>query len=629
LTPAEQEVLTRLTVFLGGFDRAAAEQVAEASLHTLLSLANKSWLQRVGQERYQIHELLCQYATQQMLPAERDALQERHALYFAGFLATLEQQMKSHRPDVAFDALAADLANVRAALAWLIAAGRFDVIIDQVLPPLFRYLESRYHFFLFAPLLVEGRQRAEALGLTRAQAILLMVYGAFAVFAHPMRFIEYPWVHPEFRKLMQQAWEPMPSDENQADFWSVLLAWLYGRYIDAEVGIERLRALLVTFGQTGRRWEEAFAWQGLGQLLQRRIKETPQDDRGSEANGALLRARELFDSLGDERESAITLLLMGLERWAAADRAAAKHLLLEAQERLRGLGEHIVASSINWHLAEIHLQLGELDASLTYFHEMADTLLESGRAVYAIGSLSRESYEAVRYGDLEYALHLRERSLALSRQTATPYNEAWDVWEMGELLRVMGQRQEARQWFERSRLLFNATGTEDGQSFYYRGLGDCGLAEGDYAEAERYFAESAAWAERTRHPWQHTYALTGLAKTALAGGRLATARDWFGRALRMAQEAGDAGGLVLVTILGIARWFRAMGDASRAEEVARLVLSHPLAWNETRGEAAALLGLPAEGLPARPNSIPFDANTLSLSLADELAGWKTRLTAPS
>jgi hypothetical protein len=63
MTPEEQAVMARLSVFRGGFTREAAEQVAGANLRVLLGLVNKSLLQRKPDTgRFTIHELLRQYA---------------------------------------------------------------------------------------------------------------------------------------------------------------------------------------------------------------------------------------------------------------------------------------------------------------------------------------------------------------------------------------------------------------------------------------------------------------------------------------------------------------------------------------------------------------------------------------
>jgi len=49
-------VFRQLSVFRGGFQRAAAEQVADASLAILSALVNKSLLRWDPIGRYQIHE---------------------------------------------------------------------------------------------------------------------------------------------------------------------------------------------------------------------------------------------------------------------------------------------------------------------------------------------------------------------------------------------------------------------------------------------------------------------------------------------------------------------------------------------------------------------------------------------
>lgn len=66
LTPEEQSVFRRLSVFRGGFGLAAAQQVAGASAHTLSNLVSKSLLQQNSARLYEIHALLRQYAERKL-----------------------------------------------------------------------------------------------------------------------------------------------------------------------------------------------------------------------------------------------------------------------------------------------------------------------------------------------------------------------------------------------------------------------------------------------------------------------------------------------------------------------------------------------------------------------------------
>ncbi|MCA9953081.1 MAG: AAA family ATPase [Anaerolineales bacterium] len=85
LTPAEQTVLAKLSVFRGGFTREAAEQVTGASLRVLLALVNKSLLQRqVGDGRFTMHELLRQFAAAKRRVLDtNDVTLRAHGRYFA------------------------------------------------------------------------------------------------------------------------------------------------------------------------------------------------------------------------------------------------------------------------------------------------------------------------------------------------------------------------------------------------------------------------------------------------------------------------------------------------------------------------------------------------------------------
>ncbi len=74
LTPPEQNVLMSLSVFTGGFDRAAAENIAGARLPLLISLMDRSLLTRQGEGRYDLHEVVRQLARQKLVEAGKEAV---------------------------------------------------------------------------------------------------------------------------------------------------------------------------------------------------------------------------------------------------------------------------------------------------------------------------------------------------------------------------------------------------------------------------------------------------------------------------------------------------------------------------------------------------------------------------
>src|SRR5690606_37667880 len=71
MTEREQQLFQGLSIFQGSFTYQAAREVTKISLQELRSFVNKSLLNRTPEGRYQIHELLRQYATKklQLTPA--------------------------------------------------------------------------------------------------------------------------------------------------------------------------------------------------------------------------------------------------------------------------------------------------------------------------------------------------------------------------------------------------------------------------------------------------------------------------------------------------------------------------------------------------------------------------------
>jgi tetratricopeptide (TPR) repeat protein len=95
LSGKERACFARLSVFSGGFTREAAQAVAEADLHTLISLLNKSLLQRERTGRYQIQELLRQYgeSTLEAQPEEKERALDLHCAYYADFFDHKSQEL--------------------------------------------------------------------------------------------------------------------------------------------------------------------------------------------------------------------------------------------------------------------------------------------------------------------------------------------------------------------------------------------------------------------------------------------------------------------------------------------------------------------------------------------------------
>ena len=123
LSSDERRVFSRLSVFRGTFARDAAAAVAGAGLAELQGLVSKSLVRRAGLGRFELHELLRQYAAEQ-LAAERMDLadaRETHARFYVGMVAARADALIGEDMMEARDELRVEIDNVRAAAEWAVA----------------------------------------------------------------------------------------------------------------------------------------------------------------------------------------------------------------------------------------------------------------------------------------------------------------------------------------------------------------------------------------------------------------------------------------------------------------------------------------------------------------------------
>jgi tetratricopeptide (TPR) repeat protein len=122
LRDEQQRCFRQLSVFRGPFTREAAAAVAGADLGLLAELVSKSLVRRLELGRYELHELLRQYATDRLTedPDEPAEVRERHARFYVGRLADRQQAFFSSRMTNARDDLRGDVPNLRAAAEWAV-----------------------------------------------------------------------------------------------------------------------------------------------------------------------------------------------------------------------------------------------------------------------------------------------------------------------------------------------------------------------------------------------------------------------------------------------------------------------------------------------------------------------------
>ena len=123
LTDIERRSLQQLSIFPDGgcgIDHAAAAEVCDLSLSTLVELVEKNWLQRDEDGRFLLPDLLRRYAAVSLAgdPGLEDKIRERHSQFYCAALEASWDELHSAQRQAAVQNIECDLENTRLACCW-------------------------------------------------------------------------------------------------------------------------------------------------------------------------------------------------------------------------------------------------------------------------------------------------------------------------------------------------------------------------------------------------------------------------------------------------------------------------------------------------------------------------------
>ena len=591
-------ILKALSVFRAGFTREAAQAVAGASAKTLLDLTNKSWLQRLASGRYQIHELLRQFCFEKL---QQEAVtfkqvKKQYCEYYASHGSSLWRAMRGRNQKSALAAAGEELENFHTAWIWLVERNEIETAVEHLLPTLFYCMEIRTFSLETLQMILNTLEVLKTWPDTfkrrRCEIILntaITIPGRFAVYEEIAFGSQIDALQPIWSLLEKEG------GSYPADFWVIRLAYAYGNFVNDLTAVRYLEHLLSEFQDASKSWERAMALLLLAKLQLPQLSYSRKNEAVIER--CTLDAVDIFTALGDELNVGYALLQLGNLRHKQERLEEAIEQWKLANTALTSLDEWALANNATRLMGDAYLQMGQFEAAFQCFDKMARICFEHGHIQDAVGALSKESFEMVRYGDLAEARRIRQQCIDTIETLGPEYQFGWNYWEMGEILRVMGIFEEAAAWYEKARKSFETFTDNVWKSFYFRGFGDMALATGDFDAASRHFLQSMEMALNTRHDWATAYALNGLGRAELGQNNRKAARKHFMGALQYAFQTGDHG-IALVTLSGYADLLYQEGDLELAAQFSSLVSSHYATWRETRDLVTSLLSSLKKSLTA-------------------------------
>lgn len=145
LSTAEQNSLMRLSVFRGGWQAQEALPVAGADLLMLRRLVDKSLVRVAGNGRYNLHELIRQYASHKLAQSGLESeAQQRHFDAYLALAGKLDAQQFGPQAMPAVARFDQEQDNIRAALAWSLDSEQTQAAL-RLLYHLWFYWSRRGH----------------------------------------------------------------------------------------------------------------------------------------------------------------------------------------------------------------------------------------------------------------------------------------------------------------------------------------------------------------------------------------------------------------------------------------------------------------------------------------------------
>lgn len=434
LSPERQRALAMVSVFRGGFTVQAAVFVAGASVLDLAILVEKSLLRRADERRYDLHELVYQFAAEKLgeLGGET-AVSARHATFYLTFLREQHSGFNGPAPQEAIALVRQAIDNVRAAWQWAIASRQFDLLRPTV--------EA---FAQYLVLTGGGREGEE----TFTQAL---------------------------HSLQQD-----PTDDPESLIVQSLLAshlaWFQIGSGKKQAALENITAALALAGQSGDLSCRAHALSILGWELQIQ-------SRYDEAETALSEAVALFQQTSNPLQASLALIRLGSLHWRKREFARTlpyyqQSLLMEQQlQNKRGINRAYGGIGLVYEYMEKYDEaLIWLQKALALDREL-ENRLGITRNLGNMGSLYHK------LGDYPQALLCYQEAAKMEQESHLKSDLGTWHGAMGDIYLRLGQHELAMQQYNQAMALHEETGDRFNLCTALLGKGELFLLGGEYAPA--------------------------------------------------------------------------------------------------------------------------------------------------
>jgi predicted ATPase/DNA-binding SARP family transcriptional activator/Tfp pilus assembly protein PilF len=453
LTDQERALFASMSVFRGGFDAEAARYILKASPQTLMAIMHKSLLRREASGRWQIHQLLRQYAAEKLsqVPQLEDEVRSRHARYYAGFLQECRESLRGAGQDSALARIGVEIDNVRSAWQWALAQAERGTKVDQALSVFRQSVESLYLFYTAKDWFQEGTEAlAQAVAAverivaeddsTREQALLLgrllVFQGKCSGFSQHSDTVErlYEQSLEILRRI--EAWEETALPLHGLGY----MAHVKGSYDQAR---QYFQESIAVYERNQDRWGQANVLNNLCLVARR------QGDF-VEARDLVRQALAIRREIGDKRGVASSLSNLGLVHCSLGEYEEAMPVLEESMRIFAEMNNKVGMGNVCAGLCQAAFRLGQVDAARKYGRECLRMYREAGDywgVAIALNNLGRMAAEQ---GDYAQATTLYQEAVTTYERVGVKSGLANTLGNLGEVCIEKSEYTQARVYLHRA-----------------------------------------------------------------------------------------------------------------------------------------------------------------------------------
>ncbi len=397
LNQAEQDVFKKLSIFQGGFNRTAAEQVAGATLQQLAGLVNKSFLRHVPElGRFEIHELLRQYGREHLerTPETVEEIKDKYGAFFADFMQERGLLLRGLQHKTALAEILADIENVRA--AWRFHLEKRDADM------LWKMIRGLHHVYWLRWWNYPGMElfREVAEYFKDSEATTANSLHGLAV-AYQSWFMAWLGLPEEGYEFARRSVEILNEHDNPEAMVFALYSLSVNAYMFGKMSEERaaIRKMSEIAGEMGDRWLSAFMMfaEGMIALIDGDYEEA---QRVGELN------LHLYEEIGDISGSTMPLIVLGHRALAEGEFELARAHYVRCLEIAEDIGFPYSSQTSCKYLGKLLISSGELDEAEYYLRKSLIITDETGFVRDIVNLLFEFARLRVAQGRLEEAVSL-------------------------------------------------------------------------------------------------------------------------------------------------------------------------------------------------------------------------------